>query len=264
MRKKDVFFGQRFTERLDHWKKENNSTQEKFVELVGVKSPNSVGDWKKGSVPQPQNLEKICEVFGVDKSYFFPQTKDDLYKYSSEYMSDEIAKFATDYCKTIGLDLDFIRAIRKMFGSDFDNLFPVWGPLASEARLPFLTDENPRYIHDISRLSPSAPMTDHLDEVFQMNIEIERGKTTEHRLVTLGSVDMDFLYYIQEKVRNYVAFLFYEKANQRKQEETEASEKCVVKTEGAGISFIPLTGEQLNAIDRDFRNYTDDKTTEGK
>lgn len=98
-KRKRKFFGERFTEFLEKWEKENNATQKAFCDVAGV-SKNIVTAWKSGKrFPRDTQMQKICETFGVDQRAFepfFPLEKHFVYNTNTKYWSDTLQKYAEE------------------------------------------------------------------------------------------------------------------------------------------------------------------------
>ena len=98
MRKRG-YFGKMFTEYLQKWQKENHRTQKEFCAAAGV-SKNIVTAWKRGErFPRDAQMQKICEVLGVDQRAFepfFPLEKQFVYNSNSEYWANLLQQYADE------------------------------------------------------------------------------------------------------------------------------------------------------------------------
>jgi transcriptional regulator with XRE-family HTH domain len=83
MNERNSYFAAVFSRELDRWKKENNLSQEDFAIAIGLNGKNMITRYKKGEAyPDPEKLTRICEILGVDRSIFSPQTFFDKFRYS--------------------------------------------------------------------------------------------------------------------------------------------------------------------------------------
>ena len=89
-------------------------TQKDLAERVGAKH-NSVSDWEKGkNKPDPDTIERLCEVFNVSASYLLPGRIDEsarsdgdiLYisRPSDSMEADELRKFLHELIDQMGDD----------------------------------------------------------------------------------------------------------------------------------------------------------------
>lgn len=64
-----------FGTRLREKRKEKKLTQKQLAELIGAKH-NSVSDWERGdNKPDPDTIERICEVLDISASYLLPSNR---------------------------------------------------------------------------------------------------------------------------------------------------------------------------------------------
>ena len=142
---RDDFFQKQLKKFFETWHGEDpkKNTQGEFARQVceirhkktGEKCPvtNSyVSEWLRGVWFPEMYLPEIAEVLGVKEEDFFFQTHDDFYKLSSEYMTKIGRGEISQFCDEIGLDLQFLYIIRKLLGSNFDDMFPTWTPLEKD------------------------------------------------------------------------------------------------------------------------------------
>ena len=98
-KRKREFFGMRFRECLNRWQTENKGSQKDFCAAAGV-SKNIVTAWKKGQrFPRDTQMQKICEVFGVDQRAFEPFFSGDkhyVYNANAKYWSDTLQQYADE------------------------------------------------------------------------------------------------------------------------------------------------------------------------
>lgn len=176
-------FGVLFTDALAEWKsKEKGRTQESFGKLLyPPASRQSVIKWSKGTdIPNPARLIQICKVLEVPDDYFdFDSAHSDLYRKSSAYIT-EIGKASVQHANEIDLDLNFVKALHKI--TDFNSSFPLHA--------------------DQAGCIPAKPAP--IDKELSF-LQIEREK----QRVLLSDLDLDFLKTVQDKVIDYVQYLFY-------------------------------------------------------
>lgn len=111
MNDRNSYFADVFSRELDRWKKETAKSQEDFAIAIGLSGKNMISRYKKGTAyPEPKTLKQICEVLGVDRSVFYPQTFYDKFRYSKEVRDQFFRENLIDKrCKLeeMGIDLNF-------------------------------------------------------------------------------------------------------------------------------------------------------------
>lgn len=273
--KKPILFPVLFPEQLKNWceneKKEGRKgTQYEFAKKCEVDG-SRVTDWKTGRQGIPYSyLDKICEVLGVSEDVYYPTTHDDLYKYSSEYMTSVGENRYIPLCEEIGLDIDFLYIIKKILGSEFEEKFPIWTPLVRGLPVKEINSlehiqkmfTNFDYRHaDLSILSESARMGKGEDafplNTFQTEVEVEIDGEKERRLITMSRADLKFLLDVQEEVKDYIKFLFWKRRKEMKREEEEATRRTRIVSPNGTEQFRALSAEELNEIDKYFKGYVD-------
>lgn len=219
-------FGARFSDRLDKWKREakdgQRRTNEVFAKMISPKTTRrSVENWCKGdNIPKEDTLKKICKIFGVPEDYFDPEnaTHDQLYKNSSNFI-EGIGKQHVEFSKLIDLDLDLIRALANHV--DFDKLFPLYAPIEYKTQDPqtgeAVCSRNVNY-------SDSAHVED-VDKDLRF-LQVER----DGKRVTLHRCDLAFLKEVQDKVVEYIEFLFYQRTKEIEEEVLKYSQECLEVT----------------------------------
>lgn len=252
-------FGKMFSELFEKGKREGKwNSQEDFGQVLDPNRPasrGSVSNWCKGKdIPTPDRLKQICEIFGVNEDYFKVDhlSPEEKYKLSIEYMTKTGHEEIVPYCKEIGLDLLFVNAVRSLFGSDFDEVFPLWTPIGENPKMGMEPFERRRD----KILATSAPMTDGLN-IFQMlvdDLETEKKK----RVITLSRADLSFLRDVQEEVREYIEFLFVKRSKDQKKEVEEANLQALVPIDDNQFE-IRRDKADLNQIDKYFHGYTNKK-----
>lgn len=170
--------------------KDYRTTKEKGTK--GTCTGQQVSKWLNGVVPSDENIEAICAVLELPADYFEP-SHDDKYKESSRFITS-IGKHNARVSQKIGLDLSFVESLRGIV--DFDTWFPVYSELCNISDDPLA----PKYGRKNN--AESAKIDKQL-EFMQVNKD---GKT-----ITLSLVDLMFLREVQDKVANYVEFLFYQR-----------------------------------------------------
>ena len=74
MNERNSFFAAVFSRELDRWKKENKRSQEDFAIAIGLNGKNMITRYKNGTAyPEPEKLENICSVLGVEESICYPE-----------------------------------------------------------------------------------------------------------------------------------------------------------------------------------------------
>lgn len=252
-------FGARFTKQFLKGKREGRwKSHEDFGQKLNPSVlRGSVANWSKGkNIPTPERLKEICEVFGVPEDYFDTSnaTRDELYQYESEYMTEIMVKDAIPFCKLIGLDLDFLRGVRSVMGDKFDISFPIWTPIMQNPQRASV--EN--YIRSRSSLAVSA-QTDQKHSVFQVNAPEVIGDESSRRLVTMGHADLEFLRDLQEEVSDYIEFQFLRRLKGQIKEVEEANRRSLVPLSDGGYAIRQLKAEELNQIDK-YGRYRDEKS----
>ena len=67
-----------FGSRLKEKRKEKKLTQKQLAGLIGSKH-NSVSDWENGkNKPDPDTIERICEVLDISAAYLLPSNRNEI------------------------------------------------------------------------------------------------------------------------------------------------------------------------------------------
>ncbi len=108
MNDRNSYFAVVFSRELDRWKKENSKSQEDFAVDIGLKGKNMITRYKKGEAyPEPETLDRICNVLGVEKSIFYPSILDNECLFSK-------GVFEAAYRQTDGMNFGLaIEAMKK-------------------------------------------------------------------------------------------------------------------------------------------------------
>lgn len=88
MNDRNSYFASIFSRELERWKKETKKSQEDFAVAIGLSGKNMITRYKKGvAYPEPETLESICSVLGVDQSIFYPDPKsfEDMFFYDTDF-----------------------------------------------------------------------------------------------------------------------------------------------------------------------------------
>lgn len=234
-------FGARFSKQFQKGKKKGRwSSQKDFgQQLKPPASRSSVANWCKGDdFPTPERLKQICEIFGVNEDYFNTEnaTRAELYEYASEYVT-EIGIENSLFSEEIGLNLDLVYGLSQIV--DFDKLFPLYAPIWQ-----FKTDPNDPFHRIYNRNvthANSAPIDKSL-EFFQIDRE---GKK-----ITLSKPDLAYLKEVQDKIVEYVEFLFFNRTKEMKEEEKRFNEDQTVKLKNGGTATRKIDRKFLNDHDR--------------
>jgi len=189
------YFSKVFTDLLEEWKKENDKTQEKFMELIGVQTVNSITHYKKGySYPKKNTLQKICEVLDVDESVFTPKSPTERYENDPLYIT-AVGKDRSRFAKEIGFDMRLLSVLRKLI--NFEEEFPIYSNIVQTNNKEFI--RNPNFLD--SQIIQEEELKD---------LQIQHNDKT----ITLHNVDLMFLKEVQDQVVKYVKFLFYERSKE--------------------------------------------------
>lgn len=238
--KKYSLFLDKFPLQLESWKEQQKAkgkpgSQYEFARQVGVE-PYYVTDWKTGRHGIPYlYIEKICEVLGVSTDVYEPRTHSEKYQYSSDFITD-IGKAHVEFANKEGLDLTLVEALTKIV--DFNKTFPVYTPIRLNTQ--FL---DPEYIRMIN--ADSAPIDKKL-EFLQV--------TRDGKRITLHRADLAFLKEVQDRVTEYVEYLFYRRAQEMKDELTQVNKDLHITLKDGGQAVKKITREYIETIDR-FNKY---------
>lgn len=242
-------FGARFSELLEEWKKEEpGRTNTSFGEMLNPPyARGSVENWAKGkNIPKPETLKQICEIFGEPEDYFSIDYATHAQKYSnsSDFVT-KIAKRHIDFANTIDLNVDFVRALSEVI--DFDSLFPIYTPIANKTVSKDSLNIN--WNRDIDFLN-SASVIDHDLSFLQINRYDKR--------ITFHKADLAYLKEVQDKVTEYVQFLFYQRAKEMEDEVRKFNDDLTVTEgtieDGLRISHRAVTIDYMEEHDR-FAKY---------
>ena len=224
-----AFFGAKFSELYKAWKKNNpGCTQTDFGKLFNPEiTRQTVTSWKSGDVvPEKYNLDQICSIFGVTVDEFIPRTDKDVYAYEASRQADVAENTLLPFCETIGLDIDFIKLARKLLGSQYDEMFPIWSPIQ---RIPSLFKDE--YIRrGPAALAKAAEMTG--ADYLQIQV-IEDG---EAKLIDLTLTDLLFLKDLQDRITDTILFEFSRRARELSREVEDinkaAADSIVINADG--------------------------------
>ena len=249
--KKEKFFFDRLKDLFEEWQRKEKSegrrgSQQAFADQINEGKSDGrcdyryVSKWLNGKAYPETYINDIARVLDVDVEELFPQTHDELYKDSSEYMNALKEEEITPYCDKIGLDEEFVKAIREQV--DFDKSFPLFKPI----------HQNPNYIFDgkyyalvpDNCLSDSAPMD---DDVFQIKRCVDEEEGSE-RLITLSRPDLLFLRDVQKEVSRYIEFLFMKRQEEMKDEVEMFNKTSEKRLTNGGITHVRLTEKQVREI----------------
>lgn len=213
--------------------KDGGKSQAKFADRIneirtkdGTRptcTSQQVHKWLTGTVPSQENIDCIIEALDLPKDYFVP-SHSDMYRESSEYIT-EIGKKRAQAAEEIGLDLNLVKSLSGMI--DFGKRFPIYTPIR-KGRDPE-THEKTYYRPDSA---DSAPIDKSLEF-----LQFERyGKT-----MTMSDADLLFLKEVQDRIGEYVKYLFYERANRMSEIIDDLNE-----------DLVELTSEELKEKDAIF------------
>lgn len=239
--KKYILFPIKFPLHLKDWSKQQKAlgkpgSQYEFAKQVGV-DPYYVTDWKSGRHGTPYKyIERICEVLGVSPEVYEPKTHSEKYQYSSDFITT-VGKANAAFAMQEGLNLKLVESLTEIV--DFNKSFPKYSPL--KARIT--PDFNAEYIRKTN--VDSAP----IDKDLQY-LQIER----DGKRLTLSRSDLAYLKEVQNKVAEYVEFLFYTRTQEMKDEVIRFNEGLHLTLKDGGHATINPTKEYLQKIDR-FAKY---------
>lgn len=216
-----------------------------------------VSQWLNGTFPDDENLRCICEILGVDPEHFTSPTEDELYKFSSDYMTDIGENKILPYCEEVGLDPHFVVVISDLFGEDLGEQFPFWTQLIRNPKL--LCDPSELYIRPdpVDFWSSSAEMKPDV-KMFQIEVKNQNG-SDETKRITLSYSDLLFLRDVQDEVKEYIEFLFLKRKKELQKECEEASKKAQIPQPNGGYALVQLKAEDLNKIDKYCDRYVDNR-----
>ena len=253
--KKQEYFFERLNDLFTDWQRREKSSgrrgsQQEFadrineVEAQRSDSPRGrcdyryVSKWLNRKAFPDTYIDYIAEVLGVEVEELFPTTHDEKYKDDEDFMNG-VKRFNIEpYCEEIGLDEEFVKAIRKQV--DFERLFPLWTPVGTNGT--FFDFEYVLRSEDC--LSDSAPMD---EDIFQIKRTVDEEGEDE-RLITMSKYDLLFLRDVQREVSKYIEFLFIKRRDQMREEVEEVNRRCFVKLKDGGIGHRPLTNKILREI----------------
>lgn len=252
--KRNEFFAKRFSELFEEKWKSEGGTQESFARAINAVRHNNFGGcthtlvsrWKNGTTFPETYLSDIAKVLGVDESEFFPKEHDDKYEYSPEFMT-EVGRRMIEYAGEIGLSVPFLQALRSM--GSFTEEFPFFCPIVENRSM-----QSSEYVRlDVSNASDSAPMMGDDLPVFQFE--------KDDKTLTLSVVDLEFIKDVQDKVSEYVSYLYF----QRKKEADEELRKLngdAISRVGRFTTIKGFSYSKRNKYDKYFARAWERKHTE--
>ncbi len=183
------FFGARFSEHLNEWMKKNGKTQKDFCAAAGV-SKNIVTAWKHGDrFPRDAQMQKICEVFGVDQrafETFFSGDKQYVYNENAVRWSNQLQEYANQR----GLSEEWYQFVISL--PDFLRRFPF-------------------------ELPPTRVMEP--DKEFDL-VKYQFEDETGHRIM-MSKGDIDFLIQVQNKTVEWLKYKMHEQKQKNERREVE-------------------------------------------
>ena len=219
------YFSKVFTDLLEEWKKENDKTQEDFMELIGVQTVNSITHYKKGySYPKKNTFQKICEVLDVDESVFTPKSPTERYENDPLYIT-AVGKDRSRFAKGIGFDMRLLSVLRKLI--NFEEEFPIYSNIVQTNNKEFI--RNPNFLDSQT-----------IQEEELKDLQIQRNSKT----VTLHNADLMFLKEVQDQVTQYVKFLFYERSKEMENEISNINEDYLREYVTVLVNGNPVPGDK--------------------
>lgn len=257
--RRDEFFTKKFREIYDEkWKKNGRSQAEfaravnEFQEDEGRCTYQLVSKWYNGTFPE-KYFSSIAKVLGVEEDEFFPQTHDEKYRSSSVFMTG-VGEGMREYSEKIGLNESFLHILRSM--GDFETDFPFYCPIVEKTDKTTFRSEFVRL--NETNASDSAPMLGDDLPVFQF----ER----DGKLITMSVEDLEFLKDVQDKVEEYVSFLYYQRRKEAQREVQILNEDAIHTEELPGgvtvTAFSGLSSLERNKYDKYFARAWERKHTE--
>lgn len=237
-----AFFGKKFSELIEEWKKLTNGTQEEFAKKA-FSNKNSIGNYKRGQIPNDDKIQSLVDVFndaGMNVSIedFVPHGDDDTYKYDPsrvKAIQDHHQKFAEE----IGLSDGFLNFIFNH--TDFDNPdegYPVWSPLALMPPKfePFESDiEDLKYLNNVYLVHEYVRMplkkTRVVAENQKFTVKMQDGSS-----IILSEIDLRILKDLQDKIVDVIKFFYFTRRKEMKAQEIEATKQAnrPIPTTGTG------------------------------
>lgn len=208
-------FGGMFTDALNRFKLETGKNNDEVATMLKT-SRGSIQKWCVGdNIPKQETVEMICHVFGLPEDYFDMDnaTHDQLYKYSSIYM-DKVAQEHVRFAKEHDLNLDLVRVLSNLI--DFDNSFPLYGPISHKSMDP--ETGIIKYDRDVNFMS-AADIDDDLHF-----LQINRNG----RKITMSNGDLAFLKIVQDQIIQYIEFLFYKRSADMQEETRRFNDDLLV------------------------------------
>lgn len=253
--KRDEFFVKRFNELYRERWKDQGKTQQDFADAIRAQFPNPdkcpctfqyVSDWLRGKKYPEIYLPQIAKVLGVNEEEFTPRNREERYEFDPEYI-EKVLSDKDEYRKKIKLNKAFVCYLRSR--PAFSKSFPLYSPLCHKVK--FMPDETEdRYVRmgfaGASQVEKEKPL-----------YMVER----DGKKIVLNNADLEFLKEVQNKVDEYVEFLFTRRAREMIEEEKTASSLCVRKIGENEIAHCHVPLEKLMEIDR-FMKYVVKKTEE--
>ena len=281
MKYKSDFATTRFRELLDAWKEQQKANNKphsnyEFAKQVNEQERQLRGDlatcrvdyrnvskWYNGTNPE-KYIEEISRVFGVPVSSFSPQSHDERYSDSSEFIT-ELGKEHVEFAKEIGLDLELTRALTRVV--DFDDLFPLYAPI-NHAYMGTIDGDPTGSVYKMWDRKVNYMNSAVIDKDLSF-LQIER----DGKRITLHKGDIAFLKEVQDKVVDYVRYLFFARTEEMRTETDRFNkDRYPIETTEKGetcISTVPIDKQFVLDHDR-FARYTynfeepEDNPTEDK
>lgn len=248
------YFGKVFSRLFNEWKtRTTNGTQQKFAELCFLSNKNSISNYANGkSIPSGATVDEIIRVFNeagmnVTIEDFIPHTDEDRYHHDpirAKGIQDHSRKFA----QQIGLSEGFIEFITNC--TDFcdpDNGYPIWTPLAfqlsgldafstTEKELEYLQDS--RLVFEYHRRPPAT--THAVSDDRSYTIQMKDGSS-----FLLSEIDLRILKNIQDRVAEFVEFVYLLRRKEMKDQEVKAIKQANPMTRNEKKKSIQIGHREL-------------------
>lgn len=196
---RNTIFAQNFSRYFEEWKKQDSGRNAtKFAKLI-YSNRVSVSKWKNGNAyPTEENMKRICEVLHVSEDQL---TDASLYKKAythDSHFTENLHHRFQKYCDCIGIESDFMKFAKSAVP---DEEFPLWSPIVETGDLL-----NIKY----HRQSLASAFESDSSNEFQRSID---GKT-----VNLCYADFQFLREVQEDVKEFIRFKYYQRKHEMESE----------------------------------------------
>ena len=252
----NTFFGKKFSELIEEWKKMTNGTQEEFAKKA-FSNKNSIGNYKRGQIPNDDKIQSLVDVFneaGMNVSIedFIPHTGEDMMLYDPRLLN-KMQSLNWEFAKEIGLSEGFLDFLFNYTGfNDPDEGYPTWSFL-HEHLVPSFTTQNEelKYLegYDVHEFY-HFPMlqTCAVSDNAEFTVNDKNGKST-----ITQTIDLRILKDLQDEVVAFIKFFYYKRKKELKAQETEATKLANPITQidinKKDIKYHAISRDELLQID---------------